>query len=85
MLLASAIMEMTMQGRSSHEAIRRLAGQLRDLGRQDEAFTEGRAAGVGERLALLHSSAVIRILRSRLQVISGVVPWCLTDGCGSGR
>jgi hypothetical protein len=74
MLLAAAITEMTIFGRShyddtdptghlrqTNEAIHRLAGHLRDLCHPDEVFTESRADGIGEQLALLHPSAVARI------------------------
>ena len=74
MLLAAAIAEITIFGRAhyddedsashlrqTNEAIHRLAGHLRDLCDPDEAFTESRAAGVGEQLALLHPSAITRI------------------------
>jgi hypothetical protein len=73
-LLAAAITEMTIFGRSrydgedaarhlrqTNEAIHRIAGHLRALCDPDELFTESRAAGVGEQLALLHPSAVARI------------------------
>ena len=74
LLLAAAITEMTIFGRAhyddedsqnhlrrTNEAIHRLAGHLRDLCDPDEAFTESRAAGVGEQLAILHPSAIARI------------------------
>ena len=73
-LLARTITEMTILGRSyydeqgcvshlrqTNEAIHRLAGHLRDLCDPDEAFTESRADGVRNILALLHPSSVSRI------------------------
>ena len=77
MLLAKVIVEVTIQGRSHYddenangylrqinEAIHRLAGHLRDLSRQEEIFTESRAAGIGEQLVLLYPDAIARILSS---------------------
>lgn len=70
-LLAFAIEEMTLVGRSyyddedavshlraSNEEIHRLAGHLRDLCSPDEVFTESRAGAIREALRLLHPSAV---------------------------
>ena len=76
MLLAAAITEMTIRGRAhyddeeatrflrqTNEAIHRLTGHLRDLCDPDEAFTESRAAGIGEQIAILHPMAVARIYK----------------------
>ncbi|MGF1622527.1 MAG: hypothetical protein ACFCUR_18190 [Rhodomicrobiaceae bacterium] len=74
MFLAEVIMEMTIfrrlhyeaedpagHLRQTNEAIHRLAGHLRDLCDPDEAFTESRAAGIGEQLALLRPSTIARM------------------------
>ena len=73
-LLAAAITQMTILGRAhydaedstkrlrqTNEAIHRLTGHLRDLFDPNEAFTESRAAGIGEQLAILHPLAIARI------------------------
>jgi hypothetical protein len=79
MLLAAAITEMTIWGRAhydnedsagnlrqTNEAIHRLAGHLRSLCDPGVTFTESRAAGVGEQLALLPRSAIARISQSTI-------------------
>ncbi|MGY8707972.1 hypothetical protein RAD16_19705 [Bradyrhizobium sp. 18BD] len=73
-LLAAAINEMTILGRSyydhedsaghlrqTNEAIHRLTGRLYDLLDPDEAFTESRAVAVGYFLALLGPFSIARI------------------------
>ena len=73
-ILASAITEITIIGRTHYddensaihrqlnEAIHHLSGHLRDLCDPGKEFTESRAVVVGAVLALLHPSAIDRIL-----------------------
>jgi hypothetical protein len=81
-LLARAITELTIRGRShydspdanerlreTNEAIHRVSGHLCDLCDPDEAFTTSRRDGVAEELRLLPPSSIARICQNAARSI----------------